>query len=154
MFHGIQKKMTRYRRTWLLLCAAGIMSCTANWATASEGGQRPRQPLDPRGEVHVPIGIANTVDTLKTFVEAEGNFSPGYATYGVYFWVYDPAAKKLTAPTMAGVSCTRGLAEAGYLLPWSQWTAGQVTVKTDICQVERSTPAMQVVPAGIARGPL
>ena len=27
-------------------------------------------PLDPRGKMHIPIGIANTVDTLKTFVEA------------------------------------------------------------------------------------
>jgi hypothetical protein len=34
-------------------------------------------PLDPRGKIHIPIGIANTLDTLKTFVEAEGCFSPG-----------------------------------------------------------------------------
>ena len=47
-------------------------------------------PLDPRGQIHVPIGIPNTLDTLKTFVEAEGNFSPGFGTYGIYFWLYDP----------------------------------------------------------------
>ena len=140
--------MKRYWKSWLALCAAGIISCTANWATASEDSQRPRQPLDPRGEIHVPIGIANAVDTLKTFVEAEGNFSPGYATYGIYFWVYDPAAKKLTAPTMDGVTCTRGLAEGGYLLPWSQWTAGQVTVKTEVCQVERTSPSGQAPSCG------
>jgi len=103
--------------------------------------------LDPKGEIHVPIGIPNTVDSLKTFVEAEGNFSPGFATYGVYFWLYDPAAKKLTAPTMDDVRCDRGLAESGYLIPWSEWSAGNVTVKTEVCQVERASPAgiIQVV---------
>jgi len=52
--------------------------------------QAPCSPLDPRGKIHIPIGIPNTLDTLKTFVEAEGNFSPGFATYGIYFWVFDP----------------------------------------------------------------
>ena len=44
--------------------------------------------LNPRGRIHIPtrlcvalrrseVGIANSLDTLKTFVEAEGNFSPG-----------------------------------------------------------------------------
>ncbi len=56
-------------------------------------------PLDPRGQIHIPIGIPNSVDTLKTFVEAEGNFSPGFATYGIYFWLYDPNTQQLIAPT-------------------------------------------------------
>jgi len=105
--------------------------------------------LDPKGQVHVPIGIANAVDTLKTFVEAEGSFSPGFATYGIYFWLYDPTAKKLTAPTMHDVACQRGLLGTGYLMPWSKWSAGDVTVKSEVCQVERDSPAgkVQVVAA-------
>ena len=43
--------------------------------------------LDPCGKIHIPIGIANSLDTLKTFVEAEGCFSPGVGSYGVYFWL-------------------------------------------------------------------
>lgn len=43
--------------------------------TIAAGGTEPKQ-LDPHGKVHIPIGIANSLDTLKTFVEAEGNFSP------------------------------------------------------------------------------
>ena len=35
-------------------------------------GGTERNQLDPRGKVHIPIGIANSLDTLKTFVEAEG----------------------------------------------------------------------------------
>lgn len=50
-------------------------------------------PLDPRGKTHIPIGVPNTLDTLKTFVEAEGNFSPGVGSYRVYFWLYDHAEK-------------------------------------------------------------
>jgi hypothetical protein len=34
-----------------------------------------RNELDPRGKVHIPIGIANSLDTLKTFVEVEGDVS-------------------------------------------------------------------------------
>ena len=123
-----------------LFCLAGIACCPLVWAASAGEGQRSRQALDPRGQIHAPIGVANAVDTLKTFVEAEGNFSPGYATYGVYFWVYDPAAKKLTGPTMDGMKCTRGLAEGGFLIPWSQWAAGEVTVKSEVCQAERGSP--------------
>ena len=108
-----------------------------------------RNPWDPKGEIHVPIGIPDAVDTLKTFVEAEGSFSPGFATYGIYFWLLDPAAGKLTAPTMEGVPCQRGLSGAGYLIPWSRWQAGQVSVETEVCQVERVGPdgPLQVVAA-------
>ena len=99
-----------------------------------------RDPWDPRGEIHVPIGIPDAVDTLKTFVEAEGNFSPGFATYGIHFWLVDPASGKLTAPTMDGVPCQRGLSGVGYLIPWSRWQAGEVRVQTEVCQVERAGP--------------
>ncbi|MFC1716503.1 hypothetical protein ACFL6S_22735 [Candidatus Poribacteria bacterium] len=91
--------------------------------------------LNPRGEIHIPIGIPNTLDTLKTFVEAEGNFSPGVGSYGIYFWIYNPATDKLTAPTMEHVSCTHGLHDAGYLIPWSRWKAGEIEVKTEVCEV-------------------
>jgi hypothetical protein len=66
-------------------------------------------PLDPAGQIHMPIGIANSLDTLKTFVEGEGCFWPGFGSYGIYFWVFDPEAGKLFAPP-AG-KCERGLAE-------------------------------------------
>ena len=99
----------------------------------------------------MPIGIANAVDSLKTFVEAEGNFSPGFATHGVYYWVYDRGSGKLVAPTISGVKCQRGLAGTGYLIPFSRWLAGEVAVKTEVCQVERDSPAgkIQVVAARV-----
>ena len=55
----------------------------------------------------MPIGIANSLDTLKTFAEPEGCFSPGFGSYGIYFWVFDREAGKLFAPP-AG-KCKRGL---------------------------------------------
>jgi len=73
--------------------------------------------LDPRGKIHIPIGIANTLDSLKTFVEAEGSVSPGVGTYGIYFWLYDQDTSRLFTPTMEGVRCVRGLAEEGHLIP-------------------------------------
>jgi hypothetical protein len=45
-----------------------VVAIAAAGALAAAGA---RSELDPRGEIHIPIGIA---DTLKTFVEAEGIF--------------------------------------------------------------------------------
>jgi hypothetical protein len=123
---------------------------------------RAADPLDPAGQVHMPIGIANSLDCLKTFVEAEGCFSPGFGSYGIYIWVYDTEAGKLFAPP-AG-KCERGLAKlesmhpfatddggygpglrkVGYLIPWSQWDAGQIKVSTEVCHVQRDSPKGKV----------
>jgi len=121
----------------LLVCLAPLCAFAAEPVAA-------RGPLDPRGRIHIPIGIANTLDTLKTFVEAEGVFSPGVGTYGVYFWLWDPATKKLTAPTMDGAACTHGLPPGGHLIPWSEWKAGDVVVRTEVCEVRRPSPAGDV----------
>ena len=118
----------------LLLVMAGDVS-----AAPAQGG-----PLDPRGRIHLPIGVANSVDTLKTFVEAEGNFSPGFGSYGVYFWLWDPQAGKLTAPTVDGVDCERGLGGIGYLTPWSAFGAGAIRIKTEVCEVRRPSPQGEV----------
>jgi hypothetical protein len=117
----------------------------------------PRGLLDPRGKIHMPIGIPNTLDSLKTFVEAEGNFSPGLGTYGIYFWLYDPQTQRHIAPTMDGVLCppkqcdcpggtrnTRGLHLGGHLIPWTCWKAAGVHVMTEVCEVRRSSPAGDV----------
>ncbi len=107
-----------------------------------------RGSLDPRGEVHIPIGIADTVDTLKTFVESEGCFSPGVGSYGVYFWVYDPESRTFTAPTMNGIAIRYGLTDEGYLIPWSAWNAGDVAVKTEVCEVRRNSPKGELFVVG------
>jgi hypothetical protein len=90
--------------------------------------------LEPAGKIHIPIGKPNTVDALKTFVEAEGNYSPGVGSYGVYFWVWDEATRKLWAPTMLETACEHGLNEGSLLLPWTKWRAGDVQVNTLVGQ--------------------
>lgn len=104
--------------------------------------------LDPRGKIHIPIGVANTLDSLKTFVEAEGNFSPGFGSYGIYFWVFDRQTGKLTAPTMDGVISKRGLSGEGHLIPWTTWSAGDVGIKTEVCQVQRRSPSGEIFVVG------
>jgi hypothetical protein len=117
-------------------------------AIALHGANTPRTPLDPRGKTHIPIGIADTVDTLKTFVEAEGNFSPGFGSYGIYFWVWNDASNQLFAPTMDDVACEHGLAPGGLLIPWSRWKAGAVEVTTELCEVKHRSPASDVFVVG------
>jgi hypothetical protein len=133
---------------WLfaVLCAvaaATLIGCSED-VSAAAAPAPPRGPLDPRGKIHIPIGVANTLDTLKTFVEAEGNFSPGFATYGISFWAYDPATGKLAAPTIDGVACQHGLAPGGYLIPWSRWNAAGLSITTTVCEVRRPSPAGDV----------
>ena len=88
--------------------------------------------LDPRGESHIPIGIPNTLDALKTFVEAEGNFTPGVGSFGVYFWLFDHEAGELVAPTMEQVPCEHGLHDAGYLIPWIRWACDGIIVRISV----------------------
>src|SRR5260370_10612873 len=87
-------------------------------------GAPPVTGLDPLGRIHIPIGIPDTLDTLKTFVEAEGNFSPGFGTYGIYFWLLDIEMGKLAATTMEGAALRHGLAPRGLLHTWSDWEVG------------------------------
>jgi len=102
--------------------------------------------LEPQGKIHIPIGIPDTLDTLKTFVEAEGNFSPGVGSYGIYFWIYEPGA--LTAPTMERVECDHELHREGYLIPRSRWKSGDVVVETEVCEVRRESLGDDVYVAG------
>ena len=97
--------------------------------------------LDPKGKIHIPIGIPNTLDSLKTFVEREGNFSPGLGTFGVYFWVADHRGR-LYAPTTEEVAY--GLDPSGLLIPWTRWHSGDIEVTTEVCEVERQSPAGRV----------
>jgi len=98
-----------------------------------------RRDFDPRGQIHIPIGLADSLDSLKTFVEPEGCFSPGFATYGVCFILQD-AAGKVNAPTAPGVSCSHTLMDPGYLVPRFSWATDQVTVQTQLSQVEVKAP--------------
>ena len=89
--------------------------------------------------MHIPIGLPDSLDSLKTFVEAEGGFSPGVGSFGVSFWVYDLKDKKLRSPTMDDVDHSHGLADGRALIPWSEWTAGDVRVRTEVCEVRRES---------------
>ena len=130
---------------YLTLIAAAGLTIRVDLFASSDTQQN---ILNPRGKIHIPIGIANSLDTLKTFVEAEGNFSPGVGSYGIYFWLFDKNTGKLITPTLVvslsnpteGVKCEHGLADGRYLIPWSEWSAGDVTVRTELCQVKRTCP--------------
>jgi hypothetical protein len=67
--------------------------------------------------MHIPIGVPNSLDSLKPFVEAEGRFSPGVGSFGVSFWIYDSSDNKLWSPTMKAVPHTHGYGSAG-ASPW------------------------------------
>jgi hypothetical protein len=136
------------RRPAKVVIALTLLLLLTARAVAAEA-KRTSGPLDPRGKIHIPIGIPDTVDTLKTFVEPEGCFSPGVGSYGVYFWVYDQSSRRLVAPTMDGVPCARGLSDQGYPIPWSQWGAGEIGVRTELCEVAVRSPQGEAFVVGV-----
>lgn len=128
------KRLSSQELSLVLRILATIILSSGNLPEAAEN----RHQLDPLGNVHIPVGIPNSLDSLKTFVEAEGSFSPGIGSYGIYFWVFDPVRNTLTAPTSEQVRCTRGLAEDRLLIPWSQWSVGAMKIRTEVCEVKRT----------------
>jgi hypothetical protein len=140
------------------VCIAQIVGLVLASATAVQPADNTPQrgPLDPRGRIHIAIGIPNTLDSLKTFVEAEGCFSPGFATYGIYFWVYDRDTKKLHAATMDGVKCERSLAQMSNLttalMPAIRWEADGIMLSVLIGQLSRPSPQGEVQIVGAEVG--
>lgn len=100
--------------------------------------------FNPVGGSHIVIGVPNSLDTLKTYVESEGDFSPGFGSYGISFWASNPNTGKITTPKMEASGNRRGLPEDGGLIPWAQWSAGIVTVTTEVCEVLIPSPKGEV----------
>ncbi len=122
-----------------VFCLMARLQAQVDPSVPQFGRPFPLSDLDPRGTIHIPIGAANTVDALKTFVEGEGNFSPGFGSYGIYFWVWDGASQGLIAPTMHGMTASRSLPRDGTLAPASTWDANGISVRSEVCQVALDT---------------
>jgi hypothetical protein len=123
--------MRQHRRFPLIWLLPSIICCGALHAFA-------RGPLDPKGQIHMPIGVPDSLDTLKTFVEPEGCFSPGFATYGIYFWLYDHEAKRLIAATKDGVF-HYGLGP-GVLMPSTMVSAGNLIMFSQVYATKQASP--------------
>ncbi len=85
------------------------------------------------GDVHMSIGIPNTVDQLKSFLDNAGGISPGVYSYGIAFGLFDG-----TSFYTPSDDTTRGLSN-GMLLPWISFEAGaSAQVQVDFAQAELS----------------
>ena len=95
--------------------------------------------LEPLGKIHIPIGIPDSLDTLKTFVEAEGIFSPGFGSYGIYTWVYDLETNILYAPTQEKSNSERWLLNGSYPIPVTKWIANGLEIESIVSAVIEDT---------------
>ena len=105
--------------------------------------------LKPVGGSHVVIGVPNTVERAQDVRRERRRLLASFGSYGVYFWVTDPDTGELTAPTIPisyfqRTRHRRGLPEDGALIPWAQWSAGDVTITTEVCEVAIPSPAGEV----------
>lgn len=85
--------------------------------------------IAPRSDQHTVIGVPNSRDHRKTFVERGGSFSPGVGSFGVSIWIYDHLQKRLYAPEEMLLEELNWNWEEGYLpILNSHWKAGSVEV--------------------------
>jgi len=81
------------RIAYFLVCfSVGFGSCSAAFAEDGRAivleamSSRPNAPW-PRGEGHVVLGEPGSPESAKAYHEPGGSFSPGFASFGVSFWV-------------------------------------------------------------------
>ncbi len=115
-----------YDRRWLAL------GCFLLTVAASA---LPPATDSPTGaQLHIPIGVPDMPDTLKTFVEPDGSFSPGFGSFGVSFRLPGIGA---TIDGKRGTP-THGLRGGGLLIPWCNIPGGDaITGTVEICAVKR-----------------
>lgn len=89
--------------------------------------------IAPRSDQHTVIGVPDSRDHRKTFVEPGGSFSPGVATFGITIWIYDHTHTHLYAPEELPLAELRWQWAEGHLpLLQSQWAAGQLTIAQEL----------------------
>ena len=92
--------------------------------------------IAPRGDQHTVLGIPQSSEHRKTFVEPGGSFSPGVATFGVSLWLYDRQAGYLYTPEELPLTQLDWHWEEGYLpILNSSWQAGKVRVEQQLFAV-------------------
>ena len=89
-------------------------------------------------QIHSMIGLPDTPDALKVFVEPGGRFSPGFGTFGVSFRVSEAA--KLGRGDVALPEPRHGLATIGVPVWWVEEERGAILLRTEVCEVKRVTP--------------
>jgi hypothetical protein len=97
-------------------------------------------PASSKSQLHIPIGVPDAPDTLKTFVEPDGSFSPGFGSFGVSFRLPEEpnANAAMSAKTSSGAAASHGLRSGGLLIPWCRIPGGGAIIgKVEICAVKR-----------------
>ncbi|MGC8833276.1 MAG: hypothetical protein ACP5R4_04405 [Armatimonadota bacterium] len=105
----------------------------------------------PRGDTHIVIGVPQSLDAFKTFVEPGGSFSPGVRSFGVSLWIYDRAGGKLHAPEAMAEKALKWRFRRGYIpVLHCEWQAGPVHVETTL-SADGDTGASEIVDTFTAR---
>lgn len=81
-------------------------------------------------KVHVPIGIPDSVDAIKTFVEDDASFSPGCGSFGVSFGMF------LSGGCLTPFGGERSYTAPGCLIPQIKWRAGELQINNSVAQSE------------------
>ncbi len=89
--------------------------------------------IAPRSDQHTVIGVPNSRDHRKTFVEPGGSFSPGVGSFGVSTWIYDHLQEQLFAAEEMPLEELNWEWEKGYLpVLNSNWQTGSLEVSQQL----------------------
>ncbi len=97
-------------------------------------------------KIHHTIGLPDTPDALKVFVEPGGRFSPGFGTFGVTCHATGVGPIPFNNPSMVrradvpGPEPIRVLAGSDLLVAWIEDKRGEIHMRVEVCEVKRETP--------------
>ncbi len=93
----------------------------------------------PVGKAHIVLAVPGSEDLDKSYVEPDGSFSPGVASYGVTTWLYDIGEGHLYAPEeMPDEQLSFQLEEGFIPIAHSGWSAGPLRLEKRIAVVPKS----------------
>lgn len=93
----------------------------------------------PAGKAHIVLAVPGSEDLDKSYVEPDGSFSPGVASYGVTTWLYDIGEGHLYAPEEMPDEDLSFQLEDGFIpIAHSGWRAGPLRLEKRIAVVPKA----------------
>lgn len=100
-------------------------------------------PLDPRGKTHIPIGVPNTLDTLKDIRgRPRATSLPASAATGSTSGS-TTTPKKTLCPDDGRREGGARPPRRGLLIPWTEWDARGLRVRSEVAHVKRAFAALR-----------
>jgi hypothetical protein len=98
----------------------------------------------PAGKAHILLAVPGSADLDKSYVEPDGSYSPGVASYGLTTWLYDIGERRLYAPEEMTDEQLSFRLEDGFIpIANSAWNAGSLRLEKRIAVVPKAPGSLE-----------